>query len=130
MAAEPAQRAVEAHEEAATVHRLIDAGPRGAAWGVQPVLDAVYEKRALTLTVDDAYCRSGAKCRNCGALWATMPEGNCPTCASGDLNVVDDIVELAIEETLEEKGTLELVRSEAARRLMATRDAMAALLRW
>jgi peptide subunit release factor 1 (eRF1) len=59
-----------------------------------------------------------------------MPQGTCPTCASGDLRTVDDIVELAIEETFEERGALELIRSEAARRLMATRGSMAALLRW
>jgi peptide subunit release factor 1 (eRF1) len=129
-AAEPAQRAVEEREEVATVQRMIDAGPAGAAWGEQPALDAVYLKRAMTLVVDDMFARAGARCGNCGSLFAAMPQGTCPTCASGDLRTVDDIVELAIEETFEERGALELIRSEAARRLMATRGSMAALLRW
>jgi hypothetical protein len=129
-AAEPAQRAVEEREEVATVQRMIDAGPAAAAWGEQPVLDAVYLKRVMTLAVDDMFARPGARCGNCGSLWAAMPQGTCPTCTSSDLRTVGDIVELAIEETLEERGALELVRSDAARRLMATRGPMAALLRW
>src|SRR6202022_1884299 len=39
-AAEPAQRAIEEREEAATVQRLLDAGPDLSAWGEQPTLDA------------------------------------------------------------------------------------------
>jgi hypothetical protein len=129
-AAEPAQRAVDDREETLTIQRLIDIGPRGAAWGVQPVLNAVHEKRVMTLAVDDVFAQSGARCRNCGALWAEMPAGNCPICASADLAPVDDVIELAIEETLDEKGALELVQSETVRRQMATRGPIAALLRW
>jgi peptide subunit release factor 1 (eRF1) len=44
--------------------------------------------------------------------------------------VVTDVVELAIEQALEEKGALEIVRSSAARHLMTSIGPMAALLRW
>ncbi len=40
------------------------------------------------------------------------------------------MVKLAIEQALEEKAALELVRSGSARRLMAQIGPMAALLRW
>jgi peptide subunit release factor 1 (eRF1) len=40
------------------------------------------------------------------------------------------VVELAIEHALEEKSALEIVRSSAARRLMASIGPMAAMLRW
>jgi peptide subunit release factor 1 (eRF1) len=43
---------------------------------------------------------------------------------------VVDVVELAIEHALEEKSALEIVRSSAARRLMASIGPMAAMLRW
>jgi peptide subunit release factor 1 (eRF1) len=39
------------------------------------------------------------------------------------------VVELALEQALQQRAALELVRSDEARRLMAERGAMAALLR-
>jgi hypothetical protein len=43
---------------------------------------------------------------------------------------VTNVVELAIEQALEEKGALEIVRSSAARHLVTSIGPMAALLRW
>jgi peptide subunit release factor 1 (eRF1) len=43
--------------------------------------------------------------------------------------VVEDVVELALEQALEQRAGLELVRSGAARRLMTERGPIAALLR-
>jgi hypothetical protein len=40
------------------------------------------------------------------------------------------VVELAIEQTLDEDGALELVRSAAARRMLALIRPLVALLRW
>jgi peptide subunit release factor 1 (eRF1) len=127
-AAEPAQRAVEAQEETATVQRVVDAGPRGSAWGEQATLDALREGRVMTLIVDDALTHPGALCRACTSLWAAQVE-RCGFCGSTELAVVPDIVELALERALLERCALELVRSEAARRLLAQLGPMAALLR-
>ena len=45
------------------------------------------------------------------------------------IEAAEDVVEPALGQALEQHAALELVRSEAARRLMAVRGAMAALLR-
>jgi peptide subunit release factor 1 (eRF1) len=129
-AAEPAQRAIEAREEVATVQHLLDVGPQRSAWGVQPVLDAVRESRVLTLVADDTFAQPGARCRDCAALLATTPQA-CPVCGSTAIQRVEDVVELAIEQALEEKAAnLEIVRSEAGRELLARIGPMAARLRW
>ena len=83
----------------------------------------------LTLAVDDTFCKPGSRCGNCGALRAgSVPK--CQVCGSDAIEAVVDVVELAIEHALEEKSALEIVRSDAARRLMASVGPMAALLRW
>jgi hypothetical protein len=128
-AAEPAQRAIEEREEVATVQRLLDAGPDLSAWGEQPTLDALREGRVATLVIDDIFGKPGARCRNCGGLCAA-PAQSCPACDSDAVEAVGDLVELAIEQALEQRAALELVRSSAARGLMASIGAMAALLRW
>jgi hypothetical protein len=128
-AAEPAQRAIEAREESATVQLLLDAGPMGSAWGEQPTLDALREGRVMTLVADDGYSKPGARCRNCGGLWAALPQ-TCPACGSNAVEEVQDVVELAIEQALEEKGNLELVRSDAARQALTRIGPLAAVLRW
>ena len=127
-AAEPAQRAIEAREEVATLERIFGAGPDRASWGERTTLEALWQRRVMTLAVDDTLCRPGARCRQCGNLWDEIPR-SCPTCGSAALEAVDDVVELAVEQALEQRAALELVRSDAARRLMAERGAMAALLR-
>jgi hypothetical protein len=128
-AAEPAQRAIEAREEVATIEKVVDLGPQRSAWGEQPTLDALWEGRVMTLAVDDAFCKPGSHCMNCGSLRADkVPK--CPVCGSEAIEAVVDVVELAIEHALEEKSELEIVRSSAARRLMTSIGPMAALLRW
>ena len=128
-AAEPAQRVIEAREEVATIEKVVDLGPERSAWGDQPTLDALWEGRVMTLAVDDTFCKPGSHCRNCNAMRA----GNmskCPVCGSDAIEAIGDVVELAIEHALEERSALEIVRSSAARRLMASIGPMAALLRW
>jgi len=127
-AAEPAQRAIEAREEVATLDRIFEAGPNGATWDGRRTLDALWERRVLTLAVDDTFCQPGSRCRQCESLWERVLS-ECPTCGSEALESVKDIVELALEQALEQRATLELVRSDAARRMMAERGPMAALLR-
>ena len=83
----------------------------------------------MTLVIDDMFGRSGARCGNCGGLWE-QPSKRCPRCESDAIETVEDVVELAIERTLEENSALEIVRSGAARRLMTSIGPMAAVLRW
>jgi len=127
-AAEPAQRAIEEHEELATLQRISDAGPGAAAWDEPLTFHALWERRVLTLAVDDTFCKPGARCGACGCLRAAA-ESHCPACGSDATDAVDDVVELALEQALEQRAALELVRSDAARRSMAERGPMGALLR-
>jgi peptide subunit release factor 1 (eRF1) len=128
-AAEPGQRAIEEREEVATVQGLLDAGPARSAWGVQATLDALRLGRVMTLVVDDTFAKPGARCHNCGAL-VEEPVQRCPVCESEAVEVFGDVVELAIERTLEEKSALEIVRSNAARQMMTKVGPLGALLRW
>jgi hypothetical protein len=128
-AAEPAQRTIEEREEIGTAQKLLDAGPSGAAHGMQATLEALWQRRVATLVVDDMYAAPGARCRTCAALLQT-PQGPCPVCRNNEIDIVPDVVELAIEQTLDADGTLEMVRSAAARRMLAPIGPVAALLRW
>ena len=109
---------------------MLDAGPARAAWGVDATLDALRLGRVITLLAEDTFATPGARCNNCGALLAE-PLARCPVCESEAVTAVEDVVELAIEQALEEKSALEIVRSTAARQLMTAKIApMAAVLRW
>jgi hypothetical protein len=83
----------------------------------------------MSLAVDDTFCKPGSCCRNCGALrMGKVPK--CPVCGNDAIEAVVDVVEMAIEQALEQKSALGIVRSSAARRLMTSIGPMAALLRW
>jgi hypothetical protein len=128
-AAEPIQRAVEAREEVSTVRRLIDAGPHNAAWGVPATLAALHQHRVRTLIVDDTFSQRGVRCRICGCLFGAHID-RCVSCGGAAIEVIEDVVEFGLEQALQQKAALELVRSEAARRLMTRVDPMGAILRW
>jgi peptide subunit release factor 1 (eRF1) len=129
-AAEPAQRAIEEREEVTTVQRLLNAGPSRSAWGVRATLGALRLGRVMTLVAEDSFTKPGARCKNCDAL-LEQPVARCPVCDGGSLEAVEDVVELAIENALEERSALEIVRSTPARQLMTTKiGPMAAVLRW
>ena len=128
-AAEPAQRAIEEREETATVERIREAGPAAAAWGESRTLDALREDRVMLLAVDDMFAKPGARCATCGGMWDYVPT-RCPICGSDVVEAVEDVVELALEQALEQKAGLEIVRSSRARQLMADLGRMTALLRW
>ena len=128
-AAERAQRAIEEREEVVTVQRLLDAGPERSAWGVDATLRALWESRVATVVVDDMFATPGARCHACRALLQT-PQGPCPVCGSDAIDTAEDVVELAIEQTLAEDGAFEMVYSAAARQMLERIGPTAALLRW
>lgn len=111
------------------MQRLLDAGPQRSAWGVNATLHALRESRVATLVVDDMFATPGARCRSCTAL-LPAPQGPCPVCGSDAIDTVEDVVELAIEQTLDEDGAFEMVRSAAARQMLTPIGPMAASLRW
>ena len=129
VAAEPAQRAIEEHEEIATVRRLLDASPKYVAWDVPATLEALQERRVMVLAVDDALRAPGAQCHSCNALLPSVL-AQCPYCESTIIEAVEDVVELALEAALEQQAALEIVRSSRARQAMAERAPIGALFRW
>jgi peptide subunit release factor 1 (eRF1) len=128
-AVEPAQRAIEEREEVETAHRLLDASPKSAAWGVAATLEALQERRVMLLAVDDAFSAPAAHCGTCKALLPAILS-ECTYCHSAKIEVLEDVVELAIEAALQQKAALEMVRSGRARQLLAQRAPMASLFRW
>jgi hypothetical protein len=82
-----------------------------------------------TVVVDDMFATPGARCHACRALLQT-PQGPCPVCGSDAIDTAEDVVELAIEQTLAEDGAFEMVHSAAARQMLERIGPTAALLRW
>lgn len=129
LAAEPALTAIEEREELATLRHMIEAGPSGTAWGEGPTFAALRDGRVMILAVDDTIAKAGSRCSICKSLYDVVPS-TCVVCNANTLEVVEDVVELAIEQAFEQQAALEIVRSNAARTLMNARGRMAALLRW
>jgi peptide chain release factor subunit 1 len=98
-------------DEAAQVERLRDAvGTGGGVAGLQPTLAALVERRVDLLLVSDGYETEGWRCRSCRYLG---PLGRrCPVCANS-MDLVDDVVEEAVEEALANKCRVQMVRENA-----------------
>ena len=98
--------------EAALVQRLRDAigtGSGGVA-GLDATLAALVERRVDLLLVSDGYATEGWRCRSCRYLG---PRGRkCPVCANS-MDLVDDVVEEAVEEALANKCRVQIVRENA-----------------
>ena len=105
------EAAVARRGEAALVERLRDAVATGAGVaGLQPTLAALVERRVDLLLVSDGYETEGWRCRSCNYLG---PLGRaCPVCAK-PMDLVDDVVEEAVEEALANKCRVQMVRESA-----------------
>jgi peptide chain release factor subunit 1 len=110
-AALDAERAIEAAREAALVEELRDAvqsGGRGVA-GLEPVLDALAERRVDRLLVSDGYAREGWRCDACERL-ATVGR----TCGCGaEMVHVADLVEEAVEAALAQSCRVDVCAGNA-----------------
>ncbi len=69
------------------------------------------------------------RCRICGCLSGAHID-RCVSCGGAAIEVIEDVVEFGLEQALQQKAALQLVRSEAARRLMTRVGPMGAILRW
>jgi len=107
------EAAVTRRAEAALVERLRDAvgaGTGGGVAGLEPTLAALVERRVDLLLVSDGYETEGWRCRSCRYLG---PLGRrCPVCANS-MDLVDDVVEEAVEEALANKCRVQMVRENA-----------------
>jgi peptide subunit release factor 1 (eRF1) len=106
------EEAVTRRSGAALVDRLRDAigtGGNGVA-GLEATLAALVERRVDLLLVSDGYATEGWRCRSCRYLG---PRGRrCPVCAT-PMDLVDDVVEEAVEEALANKCRVQIVRENA-----------------
>jgi peptide subunit release factor 1 (eRF1) len=105
------EAAVARRNEAALVDRLRDAvGGGGGVAGLEPTLAALVERRVELLLVSDGYETEGWRCRSCQYLG---PLGRrCPVCANS-MDLVDDVVEEAVEDALANKCRVQMVRENA-----------------
>jgi len=110
-AARAVEAAVTRRTEAALVDRLRDAiGTGTGVGGLEATLAAMVERRVDMLLVSDGYATEGWRCRSCRYLG---PRGRkCPLCAQA-MDLVDDVVEEAVEEALANKCRVQIVRENA-----------------
>jgi peptide subunit release factor 1 (eRF1) len=98
--------------EEAMVDRLrnqVGAGNSGVA-GLEPTLRALVERRVDTLLVSDGYEAPGWRCPSC--RWLAVKGRGCPVCGAS-MEMVEDVVEQAVEEALAHKCRVEVVRDSA-----------------
>jgi peptide subunit release factor 1 (eRF1) len=105
------EEAVTRRRGAALVDRLRDAiGTSAGVAGLEATLAALVERRVDVLLVSDGYATEGWRCRSCRYLG---PLGRrCPVCANA-MDLVDDVVEEAVEEALANKCRVQIVRENA-----------------
>jgi peptide chain release factor subunit 1 len=103
--------AVTRRDQGALVEKLRGAvATGGGVAGLDGTLAALVERRVDLLLVSDGFETEGWRCRSCRYLG---PRGRrCPVCAT-DMDLVDDVVEEAVEEALANKCRVQMVRANA-----------------
>lgn len=128
--AQEIEQRIEREAEERLVNEVIETSADGgrATYGLGPTLEAVWLGRVHQLVVADGLRRAGSECQGCGWLSVDTP-ASCPACGRA-VTPLDDVVERAIERTLDEGGKVEIVHGEAERRLRDVGDGAGALLRY
>ncbi len=121
-----AERAAEEQLVAELFETAAAGGP--ATHGVAPTLEAIWLGRVHKLVVADGLRLPGSECPGCGRLVPDCPP-NCPACGATPTPLAD-VAERAIERTLDEAGTVEVVHGPPARRLSEEGEGLGALLRF
>jgi peptide subunit release factor 1 (eRF1) len=124
------ERLVERDAEERLLQQLLDlAGPGGrAVLGVRPTLAALWADLVQTLVVAQSAGGDGSDCPNCQRLEPGRVE-RCPACAS-PMRPVHDVFHRAMERTVEQSGSVEVVLGDAERRLLELGGGLGALLRY
>jgi peptide chain release factor subunit 1 len=109
------QERVEREREVAQVEELQTAARKKqltATLGLADTLNALMEKKVLTLIAASDYRASGAACNHCGYL-AAQKLAACPLCGKA-MQPVENAVDLAVRRAIELGCRIELVRDPAA----------------
>ena len=103
---------VEKNREEGMVTRLREAAGsgNGGVVGLEPTLRALVERRVDTLIVSEGFEAPGWRCPSCRFM-ATKGRG-CPVCGAS-MELVDDVVEQAVEEALANKCRVSIVLHSA-----------------
>jgi len=86
------------------------AGSNGGVAGLEPTLQAVFEKRVDTLLVSEGYAAEGWRCTSCSYI-ATVGR-RCRMCGS-EMHLVEDVVEEAVEDALGQSCRVEFCADNA-----------------
>jgi peptide subunit release factor 1 (eRF1) len=124
------EREVERKAEERLVGELFETARAGgrAVYGIPATLEAIWQGRVHRLVVADDVRLPGSECPECRRLAPEAPTA-CPACGARPTPLVD-VVERAIERTLDESGTAEVVHGPAGRRLREEGGGLGALLRF
>jgi peptide subunit release factor 1 (eRF1) len=124
------ERQHEQQLEAQRVDQMLSEALKGGAavLGLEATLLALVEGRASLLVVEEEFSQAGWECPNCRFIGALELE-NCPLCGTA-LKLHPDVVELALERVLDQKGNVEVLRSLESRRALARFGRIGALLRY
>jgi peptide chain release factor subunit 1 len=120
------ERAAEERLVADVLETAAAGGP--AIHGLGATLEAVWLGRVHALVVADGLTAPGSECEGCGRLAVDVPAA-CPACG-GRVRGLEDVVERAMERTLEEGGRVEVVHDEPAGRLRDAGEGIGAVLRY
>jgi len=101
---------VDRRREAELVERAITGAAKGTNGVIRldDTLGSVSEGRVQVLLVSDGFRAPGFRCRNCTFITAQQLSA-CPFCG-GEIQRIDDAVELAIQRVTEQGGEIEIVQ--------------------
>jgi len=120
----------EREAEERVIHELFElAGAGGRAiLGPEPTFDALWLGEVMTLVVADEADVAGGECPSCGRL----QPGAITNCRNDRtlIQAVPDLLHRAMRRTLDLAGNVEVVRGDAARRLLEAGGGVGALLRF
>ncbi len=127
-AALSAQRDVEAREELETIEKVQELLSSRAVAGLNETLDMLNQQRVMTLVVDDEARMPGGIDPDSGML-TTQTEGTYEA-TGGTIEREADLIEAMLDSAMAQGATLELVRSDDAKKALSEHGPAAAILRF
>ncbi len=83
---------------------------RGGVMGLADTLQMIHEGRVQTLFISEGFREEGYRCTGCGYI-RLQKVYKCPFCG-GKLEKIDDVVEMAVREVLQDGGEVEVMHDD------------------